>query len=130
MTPLIFERLLESLRSEPLTLEGAHAVARESGSNWTVSQLRLFLECIDGVEVECAGDGHVTVRIGARTEQEELAAAILEIARSRRGQPLPAAAIRQRLPGKFLTTDEQIRSLARGTAGLEVFGPGLIKTKD
>lgn len=130
MTPLIYERLIESLGREPLTLESAHAVVHEFGSDWTESQLRLFLECMDGIEVERGGDGRVTVRLGGRTEQEELAAAVLEIARSRRGQPLPAAAIRQQLPGKFLTTDEQIKALARRTPGLEVFGPGLIRTKD
>ena len=130
MTPLIYERLLESLRREPLSLESAHAVTSEFGSNWTESQLRLFLECMDGVEVACGDDDRVTVRLGDRTEQEELAAAVLEIARSRRGQPLQATAIRQQLPGKFLTTDEQIKALARRTPGLEVLGPGLIRAKD
>ena len=130
MTPLIYEKLLESLKREPLSLEGAHAVVLESGSDWTESQLLLFLECMDGVEVECGVDGRIIVRLGGRTEHEELAAAVLDIVRSRRGQPLPAAAIRQQLPGKFLTTDEQIKALARKTPGLEVFGPGLIREID
>jgi len=48
--------------------------------------------------------------------------------RSFAGKPVAANQVRERLPSHFITTDEQVLALARRTAGLEVFGPQLIRT--
>ena len=37
------------------------------------------------------------------------------------------AQVRARLHERFVTTDEQVVAIARRTAGLEVFGPNLIR---
>jgi hypothetical protein len=58
---------------------------------------------------------------------DDLQAAIFEVVRSFAGKPVPAAQVRARLPNHFVTTDEQVLAVVRRTAGLEVYGPKLIR---
>ena len=129
MTPAIYEHILESLQQGSVLLDRVHSLAKEAGSTWSENQVHLFLVCMDGIEIRPGDEGLIVSR-GRRTREDELASTIVEIVRSQAGQPIPAAAIRKRLPGQFVTTEEQIRALARRTLELEVVGPGLIRLKD
>lgn len=130
MTPAIYEELTEALRREPLPLTRVHALAREAGSSWSEEQVYLFLRCMDGVEVDASVGQVPMVRLGQRTEQEELVEAIIQVVRSRPGKPMHPSEIRRQLPGRFVTTEAQIKALAKETPNLEVFGPGLLRSKD
>jgi len=126
MTPEIYEDLLEALKREPLPLPKLHALAVQAGSRWSVEQLHLMLAVMDGVNVE-SGNGDVpVVSLGERSESDQLVDAILEIVRSQGGRPMPAAQVLRLLPGRFTTSVEQIKRLAKDTSGLNVVGPGLI----
>lgn len=124
MTPKQGEELLRTLKDKSLTLENLHERVRTSGSTWTVEQLQLLLLCALGVQHDTAGG---TFRVAPRGGGEALQDAILEAVRSFAGKPVPAAQVRARLPNHFVTTDEQIRALAKRTPGLQLVGPGLIK---
>jgi hypothetical protein len=133
MNAVIYEQLTETLKQQPLSqslsLAQVHAIACDAGSGWSEEQLHLFLICMDGIEVDQSGDALV-VRLGQRTEREELIDAIRQVVRSRAGRPVLAAEVRRLLPSKFVTTEDQIKRLAKETPGLEVFGPGLIRSVD
>ncbi|SRR5712692_1486478 len=125
MTPRQGEELLHTLKEKSLTLEDLHERVRTSGSTWSLDQLRLFLLCAPGVHHDkTAGTFHVAPRGG----DEALQDAILEAVRSFGGKPVPAAQVRVRLPNHFVTTDEQIRAIAKRSTGLQLVGPGLITT--
>lgn len=121
----IFALLLESLKQGPMSFDKALAFIRDEGSEWSSCQLRLFVLCMDGVDLS-GEDGQYTICMGTRSPEEELADAILEIVLAL-GKPMPAKEIRKRLPPKFVTTDEQVKAIAKKTPKLDVFGPGLIK---
>lgn len=124
MTPKQAEELLRTLKDRSLTLEDLHERVRTSGSTWTLEQLQLFLLCAPGVQHDTAAG---TFRVVPRAGDEALQDAIVDAVRSFAGKPVPAAQVRARLPNHFVTTDEQILAVARRTAGLEVFGPKLIR---
>lgn len=124
MTPRHAEDLLNTLKQKPLSLDEAHEHARLFGSAWSRDQLELFFLCAPGVERDESG----CFRVSAGGTQNDLQAAIAEVVQSFAGKPVPAAQVRARLPGHFVTTDEQVLAFARRTPGLEVFGPGLIRT--
>ena len=123
MMPRQAEELLSHLKLTSLGLDELHARARLSGSAWTRDQLELFLCCARGVTRDGTGGFHIV----AASAEDELAAAIVDAVRSCAGKPVPAAQVRARLPQHFVTTDEQVLAIARRTAGLEVFGPKLIR---
>ena len=124
MTARQGEELLRNLKEKAFTLEDLHERVRTSGSAWTQDQLRLFLLCAPCVAYDStAGTFHVSRR-GADGDLQD---AIIEAVRSFAGRPVPPAQVRARLPNDFVTTDEQILAVARRTAGLEVFGPKLIR---
>ena len=125
MTPRQAAELLQSLRSESLTLEELHERTRRSGSTWSVDQLLLFLLCAPNVQLD-AGSRTFGITEHLR-EDEALQDAILDAVRSFAAKPASAAQVRARLPNHFVTTDEQVLAVARRTAGLEVFGPKLIR---
>jgi hypothetical protein len=125
MTPDVYEQLVQSLRREALSLSRLHELAADAGSTWSVEQLHLMLDCMDGIEVQAAGDDDPIVRLGQRSQHEELAEAVVDVVRAQ-GRPTPAVQIIQLLPTKFTTSIEQIKKLARETRGLKVIGPGLI----
>lgn len=129
MNITVSNQIVEALKTGPLSLAQARLIARDAGSNWTESQIHLFLSCLDGIQVSKSTDGEIKINKAQESEEELLAAAILDIARSNSGRPLQLAAIRKLLPGKFFTTEEQIKAIAKKTAGLEVFGPGLVRLK-
>ena len=74
MTQEIYEQIIRMLRSGPQPLSRIHELLGEAGSDWTESQLRLFIECMNGIELTTGEDGKSWVRAGERTAQEELAA--------------------------------------------------------
>ncbi len=123
MTPRHAEELLNTLRQRTLSLDDAHERTRLSGSTWSRDQLQLFLLCAPGVERDESGCFHV----GAGDTADDLQAAIVEAVQSFAGKPVPVAHLRARLPNHFVTTDEQILAVVRHTAGLEIFGPKLIR---
>lgn len=124
MTPKQAEEMLRTLKSKALSLDELHERARCAGSPWSTDQLQLFLRCAPHVEFdERAG----TYRAAPRGEESELQDAILEAVRSFAGRAVPAVEVRRRLPDRFVTTDEQVRAIAKRTSGLEVIGPGLIR---
>ena len=126
MTPEIYEQLVETLKREPLPLRTLHAYAADAGSNWSVHQLHLMLAVMDGVSVDGIDNDNLMVRLGERSQAEQLADAIAEVVRSQGGRPLPAAQVLKLLPGRFTTSVEQIKKIARQASGLRVVGPGLI----
>jgi hypothetical protein len=123
MMPRQAEELLSHLKLKALGLDVLHERVRLSGSSWTCEQLELFLRCARGVTCDGTGSFHAD----AASAEDELGAAIFEAVRSFAGKPMPAAQVRARLPQHFVTTDEQVLAVARRTAGLEVFGPKLIR---
>lgn len=125
MTPAMYERLVQTLRREPLPLTKLHAFAVDAGSTWSVEQLHLLLACMDGIVMEETIGTDPMVRVGQRSQEEELSEAIAEVVRAQ-GRPVPAAQVLQLLPRKFNTSVEQIKKIARETRGLKALGPGLI----
>lgn len=123
MTSRQAEELLSHLKLKALGLDELHERVRHSGSAWTRDQLELFLLCTRGVTRDGTGAFHTM----AASAEDDLGAAIVDAVRSFAGKPVPAAQVRARLPQRFVTTDEQVLAVARRTAGLEVFGPKLIR---
>jgi hypothetical protein len=124
MTPKQAEELLWTLRGKRTTLADIYERARMVGSAWSVEQLQLFLLCAPGIEQDMSNS---TFCVVTRGTDEALQDAIIEAVRSFGGKPVPAVQVRARLPNDFVTTDEQILAVARRTAGLDVFGPQLIR---
>ena len=110
---------------KPCRLSRLHALAADAGSTWSVEQLHLMLACMDGIEVKSTANDDPIVGLGQRSQQEELAEAVVDVVRAQ-GRPTPAAQIIHLLPSRFTTSVEQIKKLARETRGLKVIGPGLI----
>ena len=124
MTPLAAQELLVALQQQALGIDELLERARLLGSTWSRDQLELFLRCLAGIE----GDASGLYRSIGRSVEVEIQAAIVDVVRSFAGKPVAANQIRERLPSHFITTDEQVLALARRTAGLELFGPQLIRT--
>lgn len=125
MTPTQAQDLLRTLKGKDLALPDLHERARAAGSPWSAEQVELFLLCAPGVERD---SGRGTFRAVDSEGVGALQDAIVEAVRSFVGRPVPAAQIRARLPSHFVTTDEQIRAIAKRTPGLQIVGPGLITT--
>ena len=125
MTPEIYKSAIENIGPDGMPLTQLHAAIREAGSTWSVDQLHLMIDCMEGVEVTGA-EGNWTVSAGERSPEEELAAAIEQVVRSQGGQPLPAAKVLELLPDRFTTSEAQVRKVAKESSRLKVMGPGLI----
>lgn len=125
MTPEIYEQLINLIRREPTPLKRLHSFAIDAGSTWSVEQLHLLLDCMEGVEVKAEDAETLIVSPGRRTEQDELIEAIVDVVRSQ-GRAVPAAQVLSLLPDKFRTSVEQIKRIAKEAGGLKVLGPGLI----
>ena len=82
MTPAMYEQLVQTLRRAPLSLTKLHAFAVDAGSTWSVEQLHLLLACMDGIEVEESSGAAPMVRVGQRSQQEELSEAIADVVRA------------------------------------------------
>jgi hypothetical protein len=124
MNSAIYEEMDRYLRQSPQRLEDLFRVVREQGSDWSIAQLQLFLRCLPGVVVE----GEM-VRIGERSMSEQVLEAVVEVVRSRQGQPIPVGQVVGLLPGHLVTTEAQVRSLVKGSSQIELFGPGLLRLK-
>jgi hypothetical protein len=130
MTEVILDRLTNALRTKSRKLDELHAIAVESGSDWTTDQIWLLFACLDGYLVEGGGESAVpTVSLGERSPKERLQDAILNVVRSEAGRPVPAQKVHSLLPTEFVTSVAQIVAVARQVPNLEVFGPGLLRLK-
>jgi hypothetical protein len=127
MKPTVYEELTSVLKREPLPLSRAHALTREWGSVWSKDQLQLFLACMDGVELDTTIADPI-VRLGQRTPEELLTEAIVQVVKSQT-KPIPAGQVVKLLPSQFVTTEAQVRALAKTHPDLEVMGPGLLRIK-
>ena len=125
MTPEIYKSVIQNVGSEPVALKQLHAAARDAGSSWSIEQLHLMLDCMDGIEVT-QSDATWMVHSGSKSPEEELADAIAETVQSQGGRPLPAAMVLELLPARFTTSEAQIRKVAKESARLQVMGPGMI----
>ncbi len=128
MTPESYKTITESVNSQSIPLKQLHAAARDSGSTWSVDQLRLLLTCLDDWRVKNAGSEWQVERAG-RSLEEELEDAIVTAVQSQGGRPMPAAVVMSLLPSKFTTSEAQVRKLAKESSRLQVLGPGLISAK-
>ena len=124
MTPHAAQELLVALQQQALGIDELLERARLLGSTWSRNQLELFLLCLADIKRDASG----LYRSIGRSMESEIQAAIVDAVRSFAGKPVAANQVRARLPSHFTTTDEQVLALARRTAGLEVFGPKLIRT--
>lgn len=130
MNTNIFEDLTEEIRHTPQTISMLHRLAHQRGSNWTPDQLRLLFECAETFAVEPAGEDF-SVKLAASGKKDDLTSAVYEIvAAAAGGKPVHPSEIRKRLPGHFITTEEQIKAIARNAPNLELFGPGLLRVKN
>ena len=123
MTPTQSQDLLRMLKDKSFGLEDLHERVRASGSAWTIEQLHLFLLCAPGVHHDQT-TGVFSIDRGG--DDDALRNAVVESVRSFAGKPVPAAQVRARLPNHFVTTDEQIRAIAKTTPGIQIIGPGFI----
>jgi phosphopantetheine adenylyltransferase len=124
VTPRHAQELLDAMKHKEFSLDDLCELAARFGSTWSRDQLELFLVCAPGVERD---DSTGFFRAGAGSSEDALQIAIVEAVHSFAGKPIPAAQVRARLPAAFVTTDEQIRALAKRTPGLRLLGPGLIQ---
>ncbi len=129
MTPAIFERLLPTLRTAPVTLSHVHALVREAGSTWSREQLRLFLTVAPGIRLAIEPND-ITVSAGQASPHEALLDAVITILRAREGGPLHPDEIRRLLPAHFQTSTAQLKALTREHHAVRLFGPGLIQLTD
>ena len=128
MTPEIYENIISALNKEPLKLSKVRELAKEGGSNWSQTQLNLLFTCMDGVNID-TGKDNPEISLGQRSEQEKLVDAIAEIVAANGGKPIHPREVRRQLPSKFTTSEAQIKALVREASDLEIFGPGLIRSK-
>lgn len=128
MTPESYKTITESINGQSMPLRQLHAAARDGGSTWSVDQVHLMLTCLDDWRVTNAGNDWLVERAG-RSIEEELEDAIVTAVQSQGGRPMPAAAVMSLLPGKFTTSEAQVRKLAKESSRLQVMGPGLIAVK-
>lgn len=124
MTPDMCKDLTAQLKQPAQSLPDLHGFIQELGSDWSLDQLQLFLVCMDGIEV--SSDGRVIM--GAKSPHEALLEAVVNVVKSQT-KPMPAAQVIRLLPSQFVTTEAQIKALAKESNDLEVFGPGLLKLK-
>jgi hypothetical protein len=124
MNPDMCKDLTAQLKHSSQSLPDLHGFIQELGSDWSLAQLQLFLVCMDGIEV--GSDGRVSA--GEKSPQEALLDAVVNVVKSQ-NKPIPAAQVLRLLPSQFVTTEVQIKALAKESNDLEVFGPGLLKLK-
>lgn len=125
MTPESYKTITESINGQSMPLRQLHAAARDSGSTWSVDQVHLLLLCLDDWRVSDAGSEWLVERAG-RSLEEELEEAIVTAVQSQGGKPLPDAIVMSLLPGKFTTSEAQVRKLAKESSRLQIVGPGLV----
>lgn len=129
MNANIFEDLTEEIRHAPQTISALHRLAHQRGSGWSAEQIRLLFECAETFSVEKTG-ADFSVKFAASDEKDDLASAVFEIVAASGGKPVHASEVRKKLPGHFITTEEQIKAIARSAPNLELFGPGLLRVKN
>jgi hypothetical protein len=125
MTPDICKDLIAQLRQAAQPLPELYGFIQELGSDWSLAQLQLFLVCMDGIEV--SDDDRVSM--GEKSPLELLLAAVVHVVKSQGNKPIPAAQVVRLLPSQFVTTEAQIKALAKDSSELVVVGPGLLKLK-
>jgi len=53
----------------------------------------------------------------------------VQVVRSQNGKPIPVVQVVRLLPSQFVTTEAQVKALAKAHPDLEVVGPGLLRVK-
>ena len=128
MNQTVLEEARSALIAGPMSLTKLHERLKTAGSAWSESQHHLFFLAFDGFREEETGD-QVMVHAGEASSQDRLLSDIVSVVESFSGKPVPSSEIRKRLPKDYVTTNEQIKSTARISDVLEVWGPGLIQKK-
>ena len=128
MNLALLEEARAALAGGPIPLAVLHERLQAAGSAWSASQHCLLFLALDGFTVDRTG-GDTMISSGEQSQEERLLAEISKVVESFAGKPTPPQEIRKRLPPDLVTTDEQVKALARKSANLEVFGPGLIRKK-
>ena len=128
MNRTILEEAWAALAGGPVPLTELHERLKSAGSAWSESQHHLFFLAFDGFSVEQTDD-QIMVRSGERSSEDRLLSEIEKVVESFAGKPVPAGEIRKRLPVDYVTTDEQVKSKAKISEKLHVYGPGLIRRK-
>jgi hypothetical protein len=82
---------------------------------------------MDGVELDDTTDDPM-IRLGQRTLEELLTDAIVQVVRAQT-RPIPAAQVVKLLPSQFMTTEVQVKALAKAHPDVEVMGPGLLRMR-
>jgi hypothetical protein len=128
MNQTILEEARAVLAGGAVSLPKLHERLKMAGSAWSESQHHLFFLAFAGSYVYRSGD-QVMVHSGERSPKERLISDIVEVVESFYGRPVSAEEIRKRLPTDYVTTNEQVKAIARMSDNLEVYGPGLIRKK-
>lgn len=128
MVPENFKTITEGLRDTVIPLSQMHAAARDTGSAWSADQLLLLFSCLDDWKIRDEGSELLIERAGQSME-EDLEQAMFAAVQSQGGRPMPAAVVMSLLPGRFTTSEAQLRKLAKDSSKLQVIGPGLIATR-
>ena len=124
MTPTLATEMLRDLEQHERDFDDLLARCRAGGSEWSSEQLRLWLSHQPALQYN---EGADCFKSGHENQEGDLNQALTEAVRSFAGRPATAAQVRERLPGHFVTTNEQILALARKIDALDVFGPGLLR---
>ena len=128
MNQAILEEARSALAAGPMPLAKLHERLKRAGSAWSQAQHCLFFLAFDGFTVDRTGDEPMVLS-GGQSPEDRLHSEIVKVVDSFAGRPVPAKEIRKKLPAKFVTTDEQVKAIAKKSDSLEVFGPGLIRKK-
>lgn len=128
MNQTVLEEARVALNAGPMLLAKLHERLKTAGSAWSESQHCLFFLACDGFSVDRRGSQFM-IQAGEGSPQDRLLSDIEKVVESFSGKPVPALEIRKRLPNDYVTTNEQIKSTAKISDTLEVYGPGLIRRK-
>jgi hypothetical protein len=128
MNQTILEEARAALAGGPVPLTELLERLKLAGSAWSESQHCLFFLAFDGFSVDRTGD-QTMVCSGERSPKDRLLSDIVQAVESFSGKSVPAREIRKRLPADYVTTDEQVKAVAKISEKLHVYGPGLIRKK-
>lgn len=128
MNNTILEEAISALAAGPMPLAELHERLKTAGSSWSKAQHHLFFLAFDGFVVDESGT-QVIVRSGTQSPKDRLRAHIIHVVDSFSGKPVTVREIRKKLPGDYVTSDEQVKAVAKISEDLEILGPGLIRKK-
>ncbi len=126
-----YRKMCEKLREQEQSLDKVYENFDYlwSEDEWSIDQVRLFIRCCVDLTLDESDPGRIIVKAAGKTKEESLIDAILDVVSAQEGKPIPAAAIKTRLPSDFTTSVEQIIAAIKRNEDLEVFGPNLVRLK-